>query len=304
MINAKNWIKFHLVLLFLLGSNLLFAGPGDAGGGGSVIQCRNWDRPQLLDVLTSLPNLVDQALPARQQNKILSIDEIREIALHRVSNWRMQFDSSPDVSWALLSLLEEVIRSMSFTKVDLRFKVLPRHYLPSQIREECPNVQTAILFLQSRGAIVSSPVWDPLDINVQVGLVIHEALRQIQVIYLNGFSEPGLTDTQIQGITGQIMVLEPCPLAFNSWMDGKFQIAMLSRLKTLKPEAFQRANINSQVKELGYSKSALSDFIDEMAQFSILLLNEFQSENARASLSSPIEQKRFELELRNEGILE
>lgn len=189
-------------------------GGGDSGG-GSVIRFKGQSHFFLLDrlsrdeTLSKRSNLVNRDhLPAevpdlRSQPKIgplLPKDQLAfDFALEKLDAWKKILLPIQGPSAALMDLIANSIRQMSYLRTTQLFNVIPAYELSPALKRKRPEIWLAILYQPLLGSIISAPVWDLLDRETQAGLIIHEGLRQIQGVYL--FRESNL---QIQMMTAFI----------------------------------------------------------------------------------------------------
>jgi hypothetical protein len=256
----KNLTHIALVTLslgiILLGRSSL-AGPGDSGGGGSTIRCRKQTHPYLLDRLSLNPGLADlnevvtteavkPSISPERQAEISSTfpsDEAAfELAIKKLRDMENILPQKERSSKALMEILVKTIQAMSYKRTTHQFNVISRYELSSSLKSKCTAIQTAILYLPHYGGIISSPVWDSLDLETQAGLIVHEALRQVQGLYLLY----DLTDEQLQMITALIMDgKSSSDLSFSRWMSPK-----LARLAFVTAGANENcANCQTQAQQ-------------------------------------------------------
>lgn len=105
----------------------------------------------------------------------------------------------------ITKLIRQALNRMAIMRTSYAFKTISRYSLPKRLAKEKPEIVTAILYHNGFGAFISSPIWDQLSRETQAGLLIHEALRQIQFQY--GFSD--LDDEHLQAITATLVDRSP-----------------------------------------------------------------------------------------------
>ncbi len=183
---------------------------GAATGGGSICTTAavNNGHPMLLDLaLSNLPNLidppytgtrlrdtkVDEALNAGPIN--LHQNRAYKYALARIKAW----GHKPGSKYSM-ALVKEGLKSIQFLITPLRIKHLSRIYLPPRSICQKANLQTAILF-DNGFLYISLPVWNKLGLLSQAGLLIHESLRNVQILQqLDG------TDADLERLTAKILM--------------------------------------------------------------------------------------------------
>ncbi len=183
---------------------------GAATGGGSICTTAavNNGQPMLLDLaLSNLPNLIDppytgtrlrdtkvaEALNAGPIN--LHQNRAYKYALARIKAW----GHKPGSKYSM-ALVKEGLKSIQFLITPLRIKHLSRIYLPPRSICQKANLQTAILF-DNGFLYISLPVWNKLGLLSQAGLLIHESLRNVQILQqLDG------TDADLERLTAKILM--------------------------------------------------------------------------------------------------
>lgn len=199
------------------------------GCGGSVVQLSRGGAWVLLDRLSidpkydpgpAAPSSTRPAPPSGEDFRLARLDagysSAFEGALKVIDRWK---PGSP----TLARILEETIRRMGYSRTSSTFAELPEHLnVPDLTRKAHPGlkVRTVILYVPKYGSIISEPIWRQLDLETRIGLVIHEALRQLQGPY--GYTD--LDDKALQRLTGTLMYTDP----------GK--TGTLERLPYLTPE--------------------------------------------------------------------
>ncbi len=195
-------------------------GGGQESGGGNVVSFREGCAPILLDSVyldsglsessdTCFPYSVSeqdtaQAISTRALTPLDQADlEVIEIAIKKLSRAKSAFNgNSQFISAELLTLLESSLRSTTYVKINRELKLNRSFEWPNNLtRQEPIRVETAILFLDRFGAVISTPVWTKLGTQTKVGLLIHEAFRQIQ----NQYGLHDILDRQIQFLTALIL---------------------------------------------------------------------------------------------------
>lgn len=214
--------------------NLYAAGPDKEGvkdgGGGNIVILKDSRRPVLLDLVMLNANLnlasqADQLDISKTKNKYAEFEPLNasDKAIIRMAeqkvNTLITVMSKPDqkLSRELLYLINYSLAQVQYIRTGHYFKTQNKYYLPDSYRNINPQVKTVILFLFNNGAAISSPIWDKLDIETKVGLIIHEGLRQVQVQYQNVFTD--LDDSRLQLLTALILKANPTSdFKFDQWM--------------------------------------------------------------------------------------
>lgn len=201
-------------------------GIGSSGGGNTVFK-EPGSPAILLDLFVANPQFQDNY--ADQKARELKVKQISSsfvdrklplyyvkaseqtvypFVLNRLAVWKK---TSPEV----VSTIEEALNTMEFW-VGEDLKPQQRYVIPQQLLSDFPrmSIETGAAFSPVLGgAMLSMKIWNQFGIYSQAGLMIHEALRQIQMVeqkYTRA-EEQGqtLTDETIQRITARIMFAEP-----------------------------------------------------------------------------------------------
>lgn len=156
---------------------------------------------------------------------------------------------SPILDEEQTKTLESALTSLQVSFIDKELTQMaldPKAYVPTS---KSPKLIPAALYIKGQGVIISLPTLNRLSLKNQLGLFVHEILRQISI----GF-ELGISDKDLQELTSLIMQKKVDELLEQE--RHKFQKA------ELPPEIFNgifssyvlRANLNyacSRMEELG-----------------------------------------------------
>lgn len=211
-----------LLLLFFTSSAILpslaqagcSSGGGSCGGGGSVMQLTPGGPWVLLDRVASDPAYTppssQSANPASTFSPVFSADTplkaisiqdspAYELAMKKLESWKV---NSPE----LVRMIRLTMSQMAYYQTSERIDAIPSQYsLPDQFKKNQTKILSAILYLPDCGSIISAPIWNQLDAETQAGLLIHEALRQIQGAHQ--FTD--FSDAQLENVTDQILDHDP-----------------------------------------------------------------------------------------------
>jgi hypothetical protein len=200
------WILFVDLCLFLVGSNSF--GGGNTGGGSLVIRSPG-ETPVLLDFLEIEPGFQDRHSnpyfklnPSQaEKQRVIRIEQlpIMSLVTERLEKWQT---NSP---YTVL-LLKIAMKGMRWGVTVNPVRVLPEYHLPSSIPLSFPKykINGAIVYEEGFGARISIPAWNSLGEMSQAGLIVHEALRHIQIHY--GSS---LSNEKLQKVVAKIMLNNP-----------------------------------------------------------------------------------------------
>jgi hypothetical protein len=192
---------------------------GGCSGGGSVIRFNDnkfWvfldllTQPKLLDMMMSRPpQLACPSVPEPKSSPQFSplrecYREAFEAADQRMADWiKAIFSKNPAIA-AALSFWRNDIEDMPFVRTTLRFKPGLRSFMPAGFRNKL-EVQTVVLYTQKYGGFLSGDVWDVLDIDTQMALLIHEGFRQTQFAH----NVTDLSDEQLERISAVLAYETP-----------------------------------------------------------------------------------------------
>ncbi len=184
---------------------------GSCGGGGGVIYINN--QPRLVDFYTipSSYELLSEKYSSQEPSFIKSAlsmtfdanTEIKNPALKMVLEIFRRWSDLPYDSiglWINTAIFKPV---WNFTDESL---LAPPSYRPSPISND-DKIETAAYYLQKENTYnvnISRDIWNLLSIQDQVGLLIHETLRHVQI----GFSF-GFDDEALQKATAMMMICRP-----------------------------------------------------------------------------------------------
>jgi hypothetical protein len=200
--------KLFLLSLLLLALTSMKAGPGDGGGGGSVVRCTSENDWAVLDLANATPALAMQN-PSAHSRESLSGERITpfriqetpafKLARERLSLWA---ENSPQ----LVSMVKNAMERVPYFKVQAPLRRLPEYTVSAALRVQCPRaeIKTAILFLLKYGSFVSEPLWSSLSVETQSALLVHEALRQVQITY-----QYHIENGDLEALVAQIMLGDP-----------------------------------------------------------------------------------------------
>lgn len=168
-----------------------------AGSGWVLLDRANRDPSKALSATPQKPSSTGTSM---ELEKIaIKGSEARLRAQEILARWK---SNSPD----LVKMIEHAIDRVPYFKTSSEFALSRQFTVSDELRKLCPGleVKTAILYLPKFGSIVSEPLWNSLDADTQAGLLIHEALRQIQFAY-----QYGTKNGDLEAITAHLMDGDP-----------------------------------------------------------------------------------------------
>lgn len=243
--------RFLLTLictLTLLVSTASFAKPmgGSSDGGGTLCAVTgiNGGRPTLLDFALFSPGFREEVATGSRLSSSaiadlvgfdvldLSEDLSLRMAIEAVQNRERETGSEHS-----MALLEQALRSMTFYKTPSEIHRLLRIAIPTGSNCRTENLRTVVRY--SDGSVnISIPEWNKLGRQSQAGLLIHEGLRQLQLLYQLGGS-----DFQLERLTPLILYGNPTsPIV----LDGLSFFSKLSTKSVYDSACARVANFTAQ----------------------------------------------------------
>jgi len=181
----------------------------DSGGGTSVTVARG-QRPVLLDLYLRDPAFTDTSTFSSRPrgcggtaNRLgygrfdIHNEPAFVLVKRRLALWK---SSSP----ALIESIEQTIEHTFYLFVLGNLPLIERFHLPEGFDRRQVRLETIVLYDKSYGAIFSDRLYSRLGDRSKAGLIIHEALRQIQIAYDDRMSEKSL-----QEATARILMDQP-----------------------------------------------------------------------------------------------
>lgn len=217
--NCMTKIAIGLFLFFQYAVIAYGTGPGEAGGGGTIVSNPS-GQSELLDLAIFKKQHPELALPRSEKRQVLPA-----IGLHSfVPLARLANDKFPIVQSALKKLElwgarpPSIIRALrdALTKAPIfytnyRIGILDQnHWIPDDLKssEFLLSMTTIAYYAKGWGILVSKSDFDALDHLNQVALLIHEALRHVQIHYKLRISNKTL-QTLTAAIALEIHALPP-----------------------------------------------------------------------------------------------
>ena len=183
----------------------------DSGGGSIVL--RQDGSPQLLDFFVHKSVQSRSGLESIQPIKIKSTSALNEWGIDRLD--RLDRESTiyhaaldklilkaETTSPFMSSLIRNAIFNLPIYVVDYDLGLKDKHYyLPkAQKNNDIREVVTGAVYFKNFGVFVSKKIFDKLNFEDQVGLLLHESLRHLQITH-----EYNFTDQELQTITTAII---------------------------------------------------------------------------------------------------
>jgi len=189
---------------------------GDTSGGGTLLIKSQGAKPILLDLALLKPDFVDSftfgrplSMPDTEFLKVVGFERARikedpaySEAMRKLDEWR---DASPVV----VGLIREALVRMPLLYTEHRLKILPEYEMTAEQKESLSSKQlvAGAIYDVVFGARISRPIWNDLGDSSRVGLLIHEALRYVQ-LSSTGVGRK-LSNGAIQEITGRLVLTRP-----------------------------------------------------------------------------------------------
>jgi hypothetical protein len=209
-------MKAH-ALSFLL---LAFAGLAHAGscgngcgGGGSLCQDSklNHGNPVLLDIALADPGFVDSSARSTQLTTSRNVQKLGvdyvdlqdsapyKLALERIRKWKTTSPNS-------MEAVEAALSSIAFLKSNVSVGQAYKASIPSGSVCAGNHSTTVVTYGKNRNALISIPKWNSLGLKSQAGMLIHEALRYVQI----DAGKDG-SDSDLQALAAKIVLKDPLP---------------------------------------------------------------------------------------------
>jgi hypothetical protein len=211
MFNRSSYKPILLTIVLVVSTSSAWAqGRGERrgtrdGGGGNICQL-----PEQIPVLLDFVGDYEKGLwvPARQLGEQLTLSEagiqlgmapVKVLTAKLESRLEVIFQKHQATSPKTIKLLKDSIKSIYFFGTQIGFRrAIGAEWTEGHI---CSANNTRAAVYYSNGfAILSIPIWNSLDLESQVGLLIHEGLRHIQL-----FLGHNGTDLDLQRITRDLV---------------------------------------------------------------------------------------------------
>jgi hypothetical protein len=204
-----NCAKIFLGISVLLASAAAFAG-GEGSGGGTVGRFPGTTQLALVDLVQRNPGLAPAQDPWTPEDGItvsrfartLGYDHFQiqgthayQTVLTRLSLWEA---SSPIV----ISSIRQALAQMDWIYTAYRQQVCSSDSLPHGL--PLSAFEGAVIFDATFGARLSAPVWNRMGSLSREALLIHEALRHIEIVY-----QSAITEDDLRAIVSQIILSAP-----------------------------------------------------------------------------------------------
>lgn len=171
---------------------------GISSGGGTVVEKRPGEQPELVDFLLVndqfqsrfVPNLLGSMIPRNLGPYVekLGYDHITpealkasdefQLATQRIKTWSQ---NSPVVTRMLLEEMGSL--RFSYTNRDLNFNCIDQR--PIVLMNQLPSAQlnVASIYHGYYGAVINVPVYARMGVESRAGILVHETFRKLQVTY-------------------------------------------------------------------------------------------------------------------------
>lgn len=184
------------------------SGGVDSGGGGNLILFKNGDL-KLLDFVANsftppwakLPRMV---IPQTLSLEAWGVDRLDLDKAGFASAMKAKIVAWEKSSPFVAGILKRAIGTLPVYVVDYEILVQDQNYfLPSQARSlDIQGVVTAALYVTDYGLLVSKKYFERLDYENQLGLLLHESLRHVQLTFGYGNSSRSLQNLTVALMRG------------------------------------------------------------------------------------------------------
>lgn len=190
----------------------------ESGGGGGVVWA-NLSHPVLMDYFTII-NSVDELQNSSETPSRLEITVSDPLLINKDNKEEVKNSNNAyakafkilgqwtSFSYAEISSLVEVAfeAPLIWNFTDNKLSVPPFYLAPSL--PEVAHIEVAAYYYKkdnhSMSVSISRPIWNQMQLRDQAGLLIHEALRQVQFGFGNGYD-----DETLQRITAIYLLCKP-----------------------------------------------------------------------------------------------
>lgn len=231
------------VLVGLVGTPQLSRAGGDISGGGTWANLQG--KKVLLDFYVSRPEVIFESgspgveLPQSRALEAISIDRLNKAEFEVVKKAHARLDLWEKSSPVVVDLIREALARAPLFYTTYRIGFLDQHYfIPDELatRDLLDSLKTMAVYSEGFGILVSKADFDSLDERNQIGLLIHESLRHVQISY--GLD---LSDRALQSITAAIVLHTPEmdeTLDSEKYLDGEL-------LRVVQEPAKKREELNA-----------------------------------------------------------
>ena len=227
-VNARSFVGILAAALLL--PALSYARGGDGSGGGTAIQPTPHEHPVLLDYYIANSRFADSPSAANDRilpstlSKTIGYDRLDiktlpsyVLAQNRLKAWEK---NSPVV----VNLIRSALDSMEWSYTPFRQDLCGEAKIANEQLNFGLPLESAVVYRKEMGAIISARTWNAMGSYSHGGLLVHEALRQIQF----AMGEP-MEYAVLMNLTAKIMLENPDqqPAEYTldqaQWFNGKIK---------------------------------------------------------------------------------
>lgn len=192
-------------------SQLRYNDGGVATGGGSIITTTD-GRHGLIDFFTHAPDLFSRPEyhPRLRVPKMTNFDSsgpgVSKVDLKILGAWDAL--ASKIAAWEKSSplmtpYLKAAISNLPIYFVNYEIKIIDqRYFIPENLKKEISSLNTVALYRRDMGLVISKPEFEELPYDDQIGLLMKEILRHIQITYNGNMSSEEMQSLNVAIIKG------------------------------------------------------------------------------------------------------
>lgn len=184
----------------------------DSSGGGGTLYLNSRREWVLLDFGHIHRDLHDprqstgvtEIIPSEVSN-LVGFDRFDIAAQDAMSLARLRLERWKPAAPQLISLLQEALIRTPWRYTPLDVRLVERFVIPKELGDpKTVSLKPCVLYTKLYGAWISVDCWNSVGDLTQAGIIVHEALRQLQIQYFYP-----IDDLLIQMLTAKIMLTEP-----------------------------------------------------------------------------------------------
>lgn len=189
-------VKIFPLTLFLSSASWAACG-GSCSGGGSILRMTEFSRWILVDLLTTdemaKRHLSSSPLQSIEQTSVcskpivipwpLQEEVVYQELLKTIEAQRKEISETAPLG-LFLDLVHRSLTKMNFFRFNCSLPLTKKIYISDYLRSlRSIQIETAVMYVPTFGTTISEPLWKQLDSKTKWGLLLHEAIRQIQMFY-------------------------------------------------------------------------------------------------------------------------
>lgn len=268
-VNILRIIKNSIIFMFVV--NILLMANGTDRGGGDAVLLEDGSKAVLYDLYIQNPKFEDDyensdRIEISKFAETMGYDRIKDVSkLKAYQIAKAALDKWKTNSPIVVNFINDALENMPFVYTQFK-QNSPNKKLNPNIK-----IQNVVVYHKNFGARISAPVFNSLGLQSQAALLIHEALRHVQITYNQDVD----TDSIIQ-LTKQIITGEP---------NGGEKLELNSLPDFVKSYDFANDLLNEVLKDLNELAMKLTDLkpnnMEKLSSYRSLLKNSDSPENEK-----------------------